>query len=351
MLSTFLGNLGKMTKKKDWKSDLLALLKADPANFDLEKVVTFKDPFLPKKIYRYRPLRTGCPENEQCLQGSHFDRELENLSKNLVWLSNPKDYNDPFDSLVHFSDALLFARLNQEMLDQFSKTLKTPLSSEKISAILKSPRGLKELISLAASEHKMLTEEQRNKAVKELNAYADKTYLDLLTILNQIIRQGALVCSFSERTDSTLMWSHYASDHKGFCVEYTLEESKDHEIRRFLFPVIYAEALTDVSSQFESKTGDKKGIGLTACVSKALDWEYEREWRLVLLLRPNAPGRAYQMPRPSKIFLGARIDKTHETKILEIAERIGTKVSRMELSRDSYRMIEKELEFLPSANK
>jgi hypothetical protein len=36
------------------------------------------------------------------------------------------------------------------------------------------------------------------------------------------IQKATKLCSFSECNDSILMWSHYAKDHKGFCVEYDL---------------------------------------------------------------------------------------------------------------------------------
>ena len=48
------------------------------------------------------------------------------------------------------------------------------------------------------------------------------------------------ICCFSSRYDSILMWSHYADENKGICVEYDLG-LLDHSnpILRHIYPVIY----------------------------------------------------------------------------------------------------------------
>ncbi len=43
------------------------------------------------------------------------------------------------------------------------------------------------------------------------------------------------------------MWSHYSDQHKGFCVEYDFKElGLDNQVTRFIFPVIYQEAIFDM---------------------------------------------------------------------------------------------------------
>ena len=314
--------------------------------FSLEKVVSSKQTFLPPKIYRYRPITLRCSENSHCALGSNFERELRNLDQDLIWLSNPENYNDPFDSLASFPDSVFSEFLKEEMVARFSETLKKPLTSSQIENIITSPQGLKELIRISANEHGELNEQERNEAVQELEAFYDRRYAEHLSLFQEIIRKSALVCSFSERFDSTVMWSHYAKDHKGFCIEYTLQDLNiDDQISQALFPVIYTEGLLNVTEQLRQKEGDKRGIAFAACISKSKDWEYEREWRLIFLFRPPALSREMIMPKPTKILLGAKIEKQHQEQILRIAKKKHIPVFRMKISHNDYKMIEEQVQY------
>ena len=66
-------------------------------------------------------------------------------------------------------------------------------------------------------------------------------YLDL-----GLIKSIHVAC-FSETKESILMWSHYADNHKGFCVEYDFKElGISNPFARFIFPVIYTDTIFDM---------------------------------------------------------------------------------------------------------
>jgi Protein of unknown function (DUF2971) len=101
----------------------------------------------------------------------------------------------------------------------------------------------------------------------------------------------------SEGVLSTLMWSHYASSHKGFCVEYDL-----HRMRKGLFPVFpinYVESFFDIaplqwrsaSQDYLNQAPDKnfnRLISVIVASHKLRYWDYEREWRYILPAGPQA---------------------------------------------------------------
>lgn len=89
------------------------------------------------------------------------------------------------------------------------------------------------------------------------------------------------VCCFSETNLSILMWSHYADNHKGVCIEFEFPE--DSLEKSELSKVNYSNEFPKF--KFDdyrglSKEDVQKNIRQLITV-KAKDWEYEKEWRLI----------------------------------------------------------------------
>lgn len=166
------------------------------------------------------------------------NRDYETISKPALWLCNAFHLNDPFDC-------------------SFSLKVEIDTSSqESISA------GIRE---------------QMKQEIKSLN-----------------LQNRVLLASFSERSDSVLMWSHYSNDHRGVCIGYSLKEI----VQRYaIFPVIY----DDVLPQFDETASVLKSV-----LTKYSDWSYEKEWRLVNYNTTNTiiNGKLIDFVKPKEIFLG-----------------------------------------------
>jgi hypothetical protein len=79
------------------------------------------------------------------------------------------------------------------------------------------------------------------------------------------------VVSLSARPDNTLMWAHYANDHKGMCLEFDTTDKLFHGAR----PVAY-------SSNAPKYILDAHDANAEAfLLSKEIKWAYEEEWRIV----------------------------------------------------------------------
>lgn len=80
------------------------------------------------------------------------------------------------------------------------------------------------------------------------------------------------------------MWSHYADNHKGFCIEYDVKTILYSDFRsRFLFPVIYSEQVYDATQHLSKSLNHKSFNSLhlnMAGLIKAVDWSYEKEPKL-----------------------------------------------------------------------
>lgn len=91
-----------------------------------------------------------------------------------------------------------------------------------------------------------------------------------------------------------LMWSHYADEHRGFCIKYKLSKSfiKQKENGRyehmFLKPIIYRKGKVDISKMTTINSD-------LAFATKHRSWKYENEVRLIVY-NPNKEEDFYGIP-------------------------------------------------------
>lgn len=103
---------------------------------------------------------------------------------------------------------------------------------------------------------------------------------------------------FSETNADLLMWSHYAQQHKGFCVEYDIQKMMSEDCSLFdpighLFPIVYrnkrqpvrdiislAQSLAvlnaDIHNHNEYSGDEPLDDILPLFLIKSKDWEYEK---------------------------------------------------------------------------
>ena len=71
------------------------------------------------------------------------------------------------------------------------------------------------------------------------------------------------------------MWSHYANDHKGICLEF----ANDNPLIKHARPVHYKNDYPEWTPQNFVLNTDANVLELV--LTKAMDWSYEREWRII----------------------------------------------------------------------
>ncbi|MFH1160096.1 MAG: DUF2971 domain-containing protein [bacterium] len=104
------------------------------------------------------------------------------------------------------------------------------------------------------------------------------------------------VCCFSEFPDNILMWSHYADSHRGICfmfetkafdtIQYLIFNKDDLNYDNPILPpdhggiikIRYSENLPEAYNHLEY---DKNKLA-PFLITKAIDWAYENEWRILL---------------------------------------------------------------------
>ena len=106
------------------------------------------------------------------------------------------------------------------------------------------------------------------------------------------LRNNTWLCSLSKVNDSILMWAHYCYNHKGVCIGLDIDKVMQSVPQ--MFGEIYLQPLVlDVQykSIIERPNGYCNAMGLFnyQWQTKAKEWEYEQEVRLV-------------MPRPCAMY-------------------------------------------------
>jgi hypothetical protein len=140
------------------------------------------------------------------------------------------------------------------------------------------------------------------------------------------------------------MWSHYANHHKGFCIEYDIEQIPHGDMRRkMLFPVIYSDAMFDCT-KFIAPTV-KKDLStfnnlypILQAIYKSPEWNYEMYWRLVFIAEVIRDECDYNMPTPSKVFLGARISEQDKVKVLSVCQSKRIECYQMSLRHNRFEL-------------
>ena len=206
----------------------------------------------PLKVYKYRSW--------------HGDNHKNLLLKNQLFFTSPKDFNDPFDSKIPHDYSLIDT---DEKMETFISAKRIELKNHG-STKERTPEAIEELLDT----FKYRLRNELDKVQEEYNALyfagGDEHY-------------GVL--SLSERWDSILMWSHYADDHKGYCVGFWEEKMRNGII------ATGGRAIYDPENNFPrlSPIGDFLENMIRQSHSKSNEWKYEKEYRLVKTFYPDIP--------------------------------------------------------------
>jgi hypothetical protein len=114
------------------------------------------------------------------------------------------------------------------------------------------------------------------------------------------------VCCFTDTYENDVMWTHYAREHRGICVQYST-----HDLRDGLPDVCAVRVQYDIQIPIlrADETANCQEAAIKVLSSKKADWHYEREWRFLTMPKTiNVPGSlTIRGQNPVKgIFFGRR---------------------------------------------
>lgn len=303
------------------------LFPLDIKQLDIDGAFSLKYQHLPPSIFKYRSVDAD-------------GHALKNLEEDTVWLSDPRSLNDPYDCTCTVD----MGRMMQDSLRNLPPQLVAELPSDKfplesLGQLSKSADPIGFISDVLLSEY---PSEEREKILNAIRQTVKRVCDGLVRNNSENLKGAFKLCSFSERLDSILMWSHYAANHKGFCIEYDARKFSMADYQsRFLFPVIYTDQLYDATPYMMNfkECGMPNNLHLIlAGLLKATDWQYEKEWRLLFPHGVLKEDCAYPMGSPKAVYLGAQIEGNNQKRIIEICSRRNIPVKKMRLSATQYLM-------------
>ncbi|MDO8434574.1 MAG: DUF2971 domain-containing protein [Candidatus Binatus sp.] len=119
------------------------------------------------------------------------------------------------------------------------------------------------------------------------------------------------IYSLSELCDDILMWSHYASSHRGICLVFAGEMFPEGVVKPIIYPSNNEYPKTNL---FTSNSDEQRDAIL---LTKAKHWEYEREWRVIV---SGGPGyHAFEPDWLVGIIFGSQTSVPHIAEVKRMA--------------------------------
>ncbi|MDR5819304.1 DUF2971 domain-containing protein [Caballeronia sp. LZ043] len=241
---------------------------------------------LPTKLYKYRAFNTTT---------------LRMFSQAEVFFAKPATFNDPFDC-----NPEVHVDVEWREVERLWKTVMLrSMARDRAAQALQSYRYNSTENGGTHDDDEDGTATYLNYLVRDINAYLKERFNDF----------GVL--SLASNWDNPLMWSHYADEHRGICIEYETDDHRCKDLR----PVNYRSSrfihISDLHQWLlkRSAAAERK-IFEQYFFAKAPQWRYEREWRAVSQ-KSGVDDRPFRL---RAVHFGLRCDVAIVTTIAKLFE-------------------------------
>lgn len=253
--------------------------------------------YIPDTLYKFYSLN-----NDQNLNKKKFDT----LKNQQIFMSDIKDFNDPFDGKAFFYNP-------------------------------------KELADIKRLKH------VNGRIIEDFTSFHKGTALT------------------ENNTSCMPMWAHYANNHQGFCVSYDMHNPANRTLSGCTFPVQYTEQRLDITSfmkkyaEMVAGTVDKQieqgnkqiqisdlsliYVAQCLCNIKQATWQYEKEFRCTM--GAIAKGMPYADAVPKAIYIGINCSEQNRNELVAIGKKLMIPVYQMNLDElsENYKLEERLLKF------
>ncbi len=333
-------------------------------NIDL---INKKNEHIPKYLFKYY-----APTSDNILD----------IKNQRIWLSHPSSFNDPFDCVIGYDDEkyeknclLKFIKENGCVKE---KKKSNGFTEEEKNRIIRSRLGdvfywnskiesyfdaKRKILDSKSNSFQRIVSETLTQQAQQIDYRIDK-----LKNINIRVACFSELDKYDTFHKQVVMWSHYADNHKGFCIEYDLESLKndiqlspeyfnfygDHKdeylkerneaiIKAGLFPIEYTanrinipvtklnQIGIDTSGNIKYNSNIDELIYKTFVV-KSGNWSYEKEWRIIVDEQiSNYYNNKIPFPYAKTIHLGCRASKELIDTMYKIGEEIGAEVNILKM--------------------
>lgn len=220
---------------------------------------------------------------------------LQKLSRKKIWLSDPKNFNDPFD-----------IRLNLENLNRRGPFNDEARLRDAMHALLKD--------NPEAPQHWFYNDHLLESVQKWINQ-SISSYMLEQAIQARFDEFG--VSCFTPIWNHGLMWSHYADSHTGYCIEYCVKDLTLNLSNQRMFSSFHVEYTSKLPTVCISEALFSPHQTLSRMLAtKSIEWSYEQEWRLVHLEKKATYVETPEGMEISALIVGLKAQPKLITKLL-----------------------------------
>jgi hypothetical protein len=236
------------------------------------RIMRFKITKRPRRFhYKYKALTPADPQDKsKGFTARSIDRLRDLIVRSRLHLSPPAEFNDPFDTAARVV------------------AVGTPAQRQaKLESWL--------------NNQGIVQPQQRAASMQDLMSRPPEAISELFRPGLEKIRTSTGVVCFAGDPRSTLLWSHYAAEHAGVCLQ--LETARD-------FPILSRAVTVDYEPEYPTINWFveyEKGIG-KMLLGKHPCWKYEDETRIII----DGEAGKYLPFRPDALralVLGCRADQ------------------------------------------
>ena len=277
---------------------------------------------------------------------SGSELSMKELIYDELYFASREECNDPYEGktfAIFSADKELWSNLIDEALKSHNKDFDGPLKEKVLEYFLsKSPLPIENILKIPRDEFINIGVRSFEQRILPLMLDAIQDYIMWYS------PEERYFASFSKASDNFLLWSHYANNHKGFCLVYRPIDGKIKQnpswkrtqtatlpLPRLTFGVPDAFEIQDVEYVATPKSSDgfmcfpasvagdnhspeeieaARAERAKNYLQKHLVWEYEKEARVVLSSGVQwLAGRKLTLPAHQRLF---HIDSTQVVGII-----------------------------------
>ena len=285
----------------------------------------------PKSLFKYR----------------RFDKyTIDMLKTGYIYFCPANRLDDQFECSIGISKNILNGDIDAEIKNMipFIKNQISPYSNNKIENIdilnyFKNGKLNENAFRNLCNKYSPETSNiDINDAIKTINTFdnlyeLDKDNLEEAFKILYTMQEKIGICSLAELNNNQPMWTMYADNYNGYCIEYDFEKfiKENPNYKDELFKVIYSNsrknniikiiieiAFSQLFNKLKltNKNIDIKERIINIMCTKSIDWSYQNEWRI--FSTPN--NKSLKLPIKS-VYLGKDIKKKNKQIICNIAKK------------------------------
>ena len=223
---------------------------------------------IPERLYKYR---------------AFSNRTLDALIADQMFFADPSTFNDPLDTRP-----TLDTDIDSDALAAILTRLVEQRVSAEMNAAAKTIRysGPKTISHIAAHSRRraeqVVAEIRYNATNPEYDIEDPARFLFGQYVEKELLRRyGKGIFSLAERANCPLMWSHYGDQHKGVCIGYSIPVRAVGDLHKISYGGSRLIAASAVAAMLDGDEEARHQLDEAVLTKKAIDWRYEREWRLI----------------------------------------------------------------------